>query len=201
MLIDLLRHGELQGGVKYRGHHDDDLTEKGRLQMAQVWQEIKGEIDAIYTSPLNRCCTMAMQWSHDAAIPCHIDTRIAEIYYGAWEGLTLAEIEQRDPLLIEQWRNNPQGLTPPDGESMSAFEQRVRSFWLEIQQYHDAGERLLVVAHSGTNRMLLALALGGGVSLTRHLAMPYACHSQLYVNGKAHGLMFHAPSYASRGLQ
>ncbi|HHO59588.1 MAG TPA: histidine phosphatase family protein, partial [Thiotrichales bacterium] len=53
--IDVIRHGEPEGGRRYRGHSvDDPLTEKGWLQMRSAvpenppWQHI-------ISSPLVRC--------------------------------------------------------------------------------------------------------------------------------------------------
>ncbi len=53
--IDMLRHGELSGGEKYRGITDDPLTEKGKAGMDAVWQCVKQDIQLVVTSPLTRC--------------------------------------------------------------------------------------------------------------------------------------------------
>ena len=57
-LIDLVRHGEPVGGIRYRGQMDDPLSHTG-------WQEMRKAIgretpwDAIISSPLLRCRAFA----------------------------------------------------------------------------------------------------------------------------------------------
>ena len=63
--MDLLRHGALEGGVKYRGSVDDPLTSEGRQQMNTVWSRLDGGIDLIISSPLCRCAEPA--WVHEIA--------------------------------------------------------------------------------------------------------------------------------------
>jgi len=45
LTVDLLRHGALQGGTRYRGRCDDLLTEDGRRSMEQVWDAVAGLAD------------------------------------------------------------------------------------------------------------------------------------------------------------
>ncbi len=58
--VDLLRHGEPEGGNKYRGALDDPLSELGWAQMRAAtgdrcpWQ-------AIVSSPLRRCAAFARE--------------------------------------------------------------------------------------------------------------------------------------------
>jgi len=54
LTVDLLRHGALEGGIKYRGTVDDPLTFEGRQAMDQVWQQLAKDMDYIITSPLSR---------------------------------------------------------------------------------------------------------------------------------------------------
>jgi len=90
MIIDLLRHGELEGGVKYRGRVDDPLTDTGRRSMDRVWQQLGGDVDTIIASPLLRCAEPARDWAGQAGARLIIEDRIAEMHYGAWEGLKAA---------------------------------------------------------------------------------------------------------------
>jgi hypothetical protein len=56
--IDLLRHGEVEGGVRFRGSTDHPLTAEG---WAQMWAAVGTDIhwDRIVTSPLTRCADFA----------------------------------------------------------------------------------------------------------------------------------------------
>ena len=197
VVIDLLRHGELEGGVKYRGRTDDPLTAAGRLAMDQVWAQIHAEIDQIITSPLARCAEPSRAWAAQRKIPCRIEPRLVELDYGQWEGLSAGEIEQQWPGQLAQWRRDPSGLCPPQGESPESLQARVAECWREITaDAHD--QHLLLVTHSGTLRMILAQLLGGTQSLdatiaaTRRFAMPYACWSRIAIIDGQPTLQFHA---------
>ncbi len=176
--VDLLRHGELEGGVRYRGCVDDPLTAEGYRQMERVWQRVRDDIDVIVTSPLQRCADPATQWAAVREIPCIIEPRVMEMHYGDWEGQTAAEIRQQWPGMLERWRRDPSGMRPPGGESPEELRQRLQQWWQScIEQY--AGQHVLLIAHSGSLRMLLAIVLQAPIAMTRNIDMPYACWSRV----------------------
>lgn len=188
--VDLLRHGELEGGVKYRGQVDDPLTEAGRMDMDLVWQQLTGDIDLIISSPMSRCLGPATGWAASVGIECLTDSRIAEMHYGEWEGFTSKEIMARYPGLLEQWRADPESVSVPGGESIHQLRDRIADFWSDICEKHD-GKRLLVVAHSGSLRMLIAHVLSAPIISTRHMQMPYACWSRAMHDHGSSQLLFH----------
>jgi alpha-ribazole phosphatase/probable phosphoglycerate mutase len=190
MRVDLLRHGALEGGVKYRGTIDDPLTAEGRTAMEAVWAELAGDVERIVASPLSRCAGPARDWAARAGIPLVIDPRLAEMRYGVWEGLTADDIRARFPGELERWRANPEGMHIPGAETVEELRARVASFWSDLSSEGEGG-RMLVVAHSGSLRMLIAHVLGAPVATTRRLAMPYACWSRLAVRQGQASLVFH----------
>ncbi len=184
-VADLLRHGALKGGIKYRGHIEEDLTDEGRTQMNLVWQKICHDIDLIITSPLSRCALPAQQWAKKQAIPCIIEPRIAEMHYGSWEGLSHDEIESSFPNMLTQWRKDPTGMRPPQGESPEELQVRITDFWQDACRRY-RGKHVLIVGHSGSTRMLIAHIQKQAIAYTRHIAMPYACWSRAkYQAGKS----------------
>ncbi len=185
LTLDLLRHGALEGGVKYRGTVDDPLTPDGRAAMDQVWQQLRRDVDLIIASPLSRCAEPVRAWAAEAGIECRVDARLAEMAYGAWEGKTVAEIRRRWPGMLDQWRADPTGMRPPGGESPEELRERLHDWWTDARtQFDDA--HLLIVAHSGSLRMLIALLLEQPIAYTRSLDMPYACHYRIsHSNGRS----------------
>jgi alpha-ribazole phosphatase/probable phosphoglycerate mutase len=180
--VDLLRHGALEGGVKYRGSMEEALTPEGRQVMDAVWQQLRRDCDLIISSPRSRCARPARDWAAEAGIECIIESRIAEMAYGDWEGLTKAEIEQRFPGQLGPWRQDPTGKRPPNGESPEELKARIGEWWDEVCSRYD-GRHLLVVGHSGSLRMLLAHVMDAPIAATRRVGMPYACWSRIVVNG------------------
>ncbi len=177
--IDLLRHGALHGGIKYRGQTEAELTPAGREAMNHVWQSRAGSVDCIFTSPLSRCAEAATDWAKQANIPCIIEPRLAEMHYGAWEDKTAPQIEHISPGMLQQWRKDPTGMRPPGGESPEELRQRITSWWQETSATR-LNQHIFVVGHSGSLRMLIAVALNLPIAATREMDMPYASWNRLY---------------------
>ncbi len=192
--IDLLRHGALSGGVRYRGTTEAELTSAGRAAMDAVWNKLAESIDVILCSPLGRCRIPAMEWSAGSGVCCEVVDDFREMHYGEWEGLSPDEIEHRFPGMLARWRVNPAGMSIPGAESVEAFSARVVAAWDAMLETH-AGRRLLLVGHSGTLRMILAHVLGAPLSATRRFAVPYAAWSRIHESGCG-GLI----TYLNRGL-
>jgi len=176
--VDLLRHGELIGGVRYRGNTEAQLTEAGRADMDAVWLRLAGQVGHIVTSPLGRCREPAGSWSRQSGIPCTVVDDFREMHYGEWEGLGAAQIEQAFPGLLPRWRKNPVGIQIPGAETIELFAERVIDAW-EAMLREYAGRHVLLVAHSGTLRVLVAHVLGAPLAATRRFAMPYAAWSRV----------------------
>ena len=182
LTIDILRHGALQGGIKYRGQIEADLTIDGRESMDQVWLQLADRVECIITSPFSRCSAAATDWAKQSNIPCISEPRLSEMYYGDWEDKTAEQIEQVSPGVLQQWRRDPTGMRPPGGgESPEELQQRIASWWHETTEKMN-NKHILVVGHSGSMRMLITYALGLPISATREIEMPYACWKRLSYN-------------------
>jgi len=180
--IDLLRHGALFGGVRYRGSIEAELTPEGRADMDAVWERLCGNVDVIVSSPLSRCREPAMAWADGANLPCRIVDDLREMHYGAWEGLAADEIEAAFPGMLPRWRKNPVGMRIPQAETMDEFAARIIAAWEGILTAY-AGQRILLLGHSGTLRVILTHAIGAQLETTRRFAMPYAGWSRVCVEG------------------
>ena len=156
-VIELLRHGEPVGGSRYRGQVDDPLSERGWQQM---WQAVEGGSgwQRIVTSPLLRCREFALQLGERLAVPVHDEARFREVGFGEWEGRTRSELEQAQPGQVERFYRDPVAHRPPGAEPLDAFVTRVGLAFTELLGRHE-GETVLVVAHAGVIRAILAHVL------------------------------------------
>jgi probable phosphoglycerate mutase len=94
------------------------------------------------------------------------DALLKELSYGKWEGLTLPELERRDPDGFRGREADKWGFVPPAGESYAIAAGRVVR-WLEALH-----EPALVVAHGGILRILLHHLGGLPAHDAPHLATP-----------------------------
>lgn len=177
--IDLIRHGEPEGGNRFRGCLDDPLSDTGWEQMYQAVGE-SSDWDLIISSPLLRCAAFAYDLSDRLGVPCIEDERLRELGFGDWEGRVPADLYQEAPDALARFWSDPVAYPPPGGEEMLQFQSRVEAAWLDIQRdYPD--HHLLVVAHGGVNRIIIADVLGMPLSHLFRIDIPYAGVSRVCI--------------------
>lgn len=181
-LIDLLRHGEPEGGVKFRGHIDDPLSAAGWGQMRSA-VENAGGWEVVVTSPLRRCAAFAAELATRLDVPLESEPRLREIGFGAWEGLTAEQVAAREPEALARFWRDPALHAPPGGEALTDFEKRVAAAWGELLQRH-AGRRVLLVCHGGVIRLILAQVLDMPRTGLFRISMPFASTSRVRIWGE-----------------
>jgi broad specificity phosphatase PhoE len=140
---------------------DIGLSDAGKLQAVALAARIAGEhFDRIVSSPLQRAVETARMVAFDR--PVDLDPRLMEMDYGAWEGLTYDDIDERDGAYRRRWQLDPAALPCPDGESAEDVAARARTFLTDQLAWSagDAERIVLVVAHSSFNRVLCCVAMG-----------------------------------------
>jgi glucosyl-3-phosphoglycerate phosphatase len=155
----LVRHGETDWNRdgRWQGHSDTHLNDLGREQARRVAAELDG-VDVVYASDLARAQETAEIIAAALELDVRTDPRLRERSFGAWEGLTAPEIEERFAEDLARWRVGD-GAGAADAEQFDAFAQRVRAFLDDTLARHP-GDTVLVVAHGGTIRVIHALASG-----------------------------------------
>lgn len=158
----LVRHGatQLTAEDRFAGSVGVDLSEEGRSQAVRLGERLQHErLTAVYSSPLSR----TVETANLVAGPCElqIETRdgLREIGHGRWEGLTRREVEARYPAEYTAWEEDPFTFAPEGGESGVAVLARALPVIREIVTSH-RGERVLVVSHKATIRLLISSLLG-----------------------------------------
>jgi alpha-ribazole phosphatase/probable phosphoglycerate mutase len=159
----LVRHGETEWNrqKRFQGQRDIPLNEFGRQQVSVLSRRLKNEaINARYTSDLSRAWETAKSISTiNGELVMIKDSRLREMNFGEWEGLTWAEIREKDPSVMENWSKYLAEKGPPGGETLFRFSERILKFSEEINKTH-LDETVLLVAHGGTIMVLICLLLG-----------------------------------------
>ncbi len=177
-VIELLRHGEPEGGNRVRGKVDDPLSEQGWAQMQRAVEQ-RERWTQIVTSPLQRCARFAEHVATQQEVPLRVDAQLAEIDFGEWEGQTPEQLWSHSPDEVRRYFVDPTTRPPPGGEPYGDFETRVMQAWTDI--VGEATGRWLVVAHGGTIRVILCNVLRIPPQNLFSLEVGYACLSQLAV--------------------
>jgi alpha-ribazole phosphatase len=195
----LMRHGECEGGQILRGQTDVALSALGKTQMKRAIEQLDLDpgfdqetgFEQVICSPLRRCSEFALTLYLDKGIPLKMEDGLKEIDFGDWDGETLETLYQDSADVIEMYWKNPWAFTPPNGETMQAFEVRVNQSWDSILGQY-AGQTLLLVTHGGVIRHLMSRALGatGVAGFYTQLALAYASIVKITVYTSAEGEHF-----------
>jgi len=158
----LIRHGAttLTAEDRFAGSTNVDLSETGREQATRLAERLAGEaLAAVYASPLQRTMdTAAIVGAPHRLTPVPRDG-LREIDHGRWEGLTRKEVEARFPEEYTTWEADPFTFAPEGGEAGLSVLARALPVLREIVVRH-AGERVAVVSHKATIRLVLCSLLG-----------------------------------------
>lgn len=157
VVVTWLRHGSVAGRANVlRGTADEALSESGRRELQAALARLNGRYERVICSPRRRCADFAVEFAREQALPLTPLAELAEMDFGAWEGLSAAEIRARDGDAYERFRADPHSLCPPGGESWAAFSARVA---LGIEQAALGSGPVLALTHAGVIRAVLAQAL------------------------------------------
>ena len=171
--IDIIRHGEPEGGNVFRGRTDHALTALGQWQFDQRVARHRSAWQRVISSPLQRCRQSAQTLAQQLQIPLHIDERWTEIDYGDWENQPVDSIMHYPAQDARALWEDPLNFCAPQGEPVTALQQRVLAAWDSVLTEY-AGEHLLVVCHGGVMRVLAQHLLQLAPQAMNRLAVPYA---------------------------
>ena len=159
--VILVRHGQTQWNLemKYQGHCDVALTDKGVEQARLAGKRLAGEdISAVYASDLCRAFKTAECIAKEHNLPVTAIPGLREINFGEWEGLTFQGLSSE---LTEAMANlfiHPDEIVIPGGETFREVKERATSALAKLVTKHP-NQTIVVVSHGGTIRTLLCAAL------------------------------------------
>ena len=146
-----IRHGETAWNVDTRiqGQLDVPLNDTGRWQARRRGRAVSDEpIAAVYSSDLKRAFETAQAVAAASGRPVATDTGLRERHFGAFEGHTWKEIEERWPDESERWRKRDLDFAPAGGETLRGFYARSVDTATRLAAAHP-GQTIVFVAHGG----------------------------------------------------
>lgn len=161
----LLRHGETVLTPEKRfsgsGGGDPELSATGRDQAARAADAFaaRGTVQEIVSSPLRRCRETAAAVADRLGLEVRIEEGLRETDFGAWEGLTFAEVRERFGSDLSAWLASPEAAPTGGGESFTEVAERVAATRDRLIAAY-AGRTVLLVTHVTPIKTLVRLALG-----------------------------------------
>jgi broad specificity phosphatase PhoE len=204
-----VRHAPVDSGGRIYGQDDVEANCGDVASFRGLARQLPREAVWI-TSHLQRTrqTALAILAQQEPAAP-RVDLRaepnLAEQHLGAWQGRTHAELREERAGAWHRFWMSPAHESPPGGESFLQLMERTAIAIARLNEEH-AGSDIVAVAHGGTIRAALAMALGldperalgfaiENCSLTRidHIAGPPGSHAPDIAEAWRVVLVNHAP--------
>ena len=197
----LLRHGETRftAEKRFSGSGDDPgLSDRGQVQadLAAAHLARSGlSVDAVVMSPLRRSRETAAIVAAALSLDVEEEADLREADFGAWDGLTYLEVEERFPRELAAWLGST-SVAPPGGESFDAVARRVRAARDRIVARHP-GRTVLVVSHVTPIKLLVRSALDAPMAALFRMELDSASITQvsLWEDGNASLRVFNDTSH------
>lgn len=178
--IILVRHGENEWVKKQLlagwtpGVH---LNEVGHQQAEQAAQRLATvPIQAIYSSPLERCRETAEYIAATHELPITTLTELGEVRYGEWQGAKVAELAKEKRWFAVQFF--PSRVRFPEGEALREVQFRAVQTLEMLSSQHEK-ETIVVVSHADWIKLVLAYYLGVHIDLFQRLVISPASISAI----------------------
>lgn len=160
--IYLIRHGAttLSAEDRFSGGTEVDLSDEGRWQARCLSQRLADHaITAVYCSPMRRTVETAAIVAQPLGLAPIPREGLREIHHGHWETMRRQEVEAQYPDEYTAWQEDPFTFAPEGGESGVMVMARALPVIREVVLRH-AGERVAIVSHKATIRLILSSLLG-----------------------------------------
>jgi probable phosphomutase (TIGR03848 family) len=167
----LVRHGRTDAAGKRLtgwapGVH---LNEDGRRQAERLAERLDGiRVDAIYSSPLERCRETAAPLAKARRLSVHVRRSLIETGYGDWTGRSIAQVRK-----TKLWRTVervPSAMRFPGGESLLEVQARAVDEVNRIAQDHPKGV-VVLLSHADPIRLVIAHVAGAHVDHLHRLVV------------------------------
>ena len=163
MEVILVRHGATKSNIEagaYSGWVDLELAESGIAQAQMAAERLRSApVSRVVCSDLRR----AIRTGEIIAEPHGLQPEIApawrELNYGEWDGLTVAQVDQRWPGARKRLSEDPD-FRLPGGETLAELLARLLPALSALQDGAGPEEAVVVVSHKAAIRVLLCHLLG-----------------------------------------
>lgn len=159
----LIRHGQTDWNVgqMVMGRQPIPLNDKGREQARDLGAFLAGAgLSRVITSPVLRALETARIIAQAAGgVAVEEEEGLSEIDYGEWVNLSFAELLTRHCETWRRYREDPNDLVLPGGESMAEVVARVAGVIDRVRTAQPDG-RVALVSHADIIKIALLHLLG-----------------------------------------
>ncbi len=125
----VIRPGETDFDLQYRiqGTLELPLNKQGETQVGEIADALRNlSIKQIFSSPADPALSTATAVGDALGISVKELDRLTNVDQGLWQGLCVEEVKRKQPKIYKLWRENPESVCPPEGESCVEAYERAR---------------------------------------------------------------------------
>ena len=172
------RHGntDWNAGGRVQGQADVPLNQIGHRQAAEAARLlVRLRPSAIVSSDLRRAADTAAALATLTGLPVQFDPRLRERYFGAWQGMLMADVARTRPEEHARWRAGADVVG--DGiETLDDLGKRVADALQDAAGLEPAGGTVVVATHGAAARQGVGQMLGWPLPQLRTLRAVQNCH-------------------------
>lgn len=189
--IYLIRHGEIEtnGQKRYIGVIDLPLNINGIAQAMELktfFQDVS--LGKIYCSDLQRAVQTAEIIAERKFTQIEKCSELREINMGNWEGKSFRQIKEKFPKEYYARLDEIENFKPNGGESFKECQLRAMNIFSRIAKADS--ENIIIIAHAGINRSIIASLLGVPLKNIFKFQQNYGCINKIIFDGTNYKLSY-----------
>ncbi|MGH7127193.1 MAG: histidine phosphatase family protein [Planctomycetaceae bacterium] len=103
------------------------LNSRGREQVQRMVDRLHDvPLEVIYTAPSEPALSTARAIGAELGVEVKELDGLRNFDQGLWEGLQLQDVRRKYPKVFKQWRDSPETICPPQGETIVEAVDRIR---------------------------------------------------------------------------
>lgn len=188
MELILVRHGETEWNKlgRCQGVSDVPLNSTGRRQAEDIGRALKEEaLSAVYSSDLIRAFETAEEIAKYHSISVQVDNDFREMDQGDFEGLDFDHIRANHSDVLKEWREKPETLRIPGGESLLEVQERAWEAFIDLYKNYE-NKKIVVVSHNLTIITLLCKFAGKTLASFRDFIVQESSKSVVICNNESY---------------
>jgi len=146
--ILLIRGGETEYDQQGRiqGTLDIPLSADGRRHAEALIEPLRSQsLETIYTSPSQSAVQTAEVLAEAMDLKVKTIDKLVNLNHGLWQGMLVTDVKTKQPRVYRQWQEQPETVCPPQGETLSAAEDRIQSAIAKLMKKHKSEGRIALV--------------------------------------------------------
>jgi len=158
--VVLIRAGrtEFDDQNRIQGRLDLPLSPQGEHEVQRLVDQLRDlSLEVLYTAPCDPARATAVVIGDRLDIPVKELPDLQNLDQGLWQGLCVDEIKRKHPKVYKQWRESPETVCPPEGETVSEALTRIRKV---LQKPLKRKDRFGVVASEPLVSLIRCLVAG-----------------------------------------